>query len=155
MSFNPSSPVTGGAQTGFTSPTYTLSIDQAVSVFSKQYYVSALGGTQAGVTVHSASLPFTVSAFRPPNISVLGAANPVTGVIRNVPKNKYKWKVRKGVYPAANQAIELSEMTLMWDIPAGSDSYDAANLKAQCSLMIGILTQLSAEIGNTALTGVL
>lgn len=46
-----SSPVTGGAQTGFTSPTYTLTADTPpAGSGGKQYAATALGGTQAGVT---------------------------------------------------------------------------------------------------------
>jgi len=61
MTWSPTTPVTGGAQTGFTAPTYTLSVDTAPDINGKQHAVTALGGTQAGVTSHSVSNPFTVT----------------------------------------------------------------------------------------------
>lgn len=60
MAYSPSSPVTGGTQTGLTSPTYTLTADIAPSALGKQHAVTALGGTQTGVRTSSAADPFTV-----------------------------------------------------------------------------------------------
>lgn len=59
MSFTLTSPITGAAQTGFTSPTYTLTSDLAPDNNGKQVAVTALGGTQVGVTTHSVAAPFT------------------------------------------------------------------------------------------------
>lgn len=43
MSFAPSSPVTGAAVTGLTSPTYSLTTDVAPSLNGKQYAITAVG----------------------------------------------------------------------------------------------------------------
>lgn len=91
--------ITGAAQTGFTSPTYTTSPDAAVDTNQKQVAITALGGTQAGVDVHSVSRPFVVSASRPKQFAVLGKPNPTTGLIADVPVNKYKVRTIKGVTP--------------------------------------------------------
>jgi hypothetical protein len=49
MSISVTSPITGGAQTGLTSPTYTVVTDTAPPGNpGKQVAVTALGGTQAG-----------------------------------------------------------------------------------------------------------
>jgi len=71
MSFNLTSPVTGASQTGFTAPTYTLTVDTAPDVNAKQWAVTALGGTQAGVSSHSVASPFTVTMFRPKVLRLL------------------------------------------------------------------------------------
>lgn len=155
MAFTLSSPVTGAAQTGFTSPTYTIAADQAPDVNGKQYVVTALGGTQTGVTVHSTSAPFTITGWRPKNAKALGTPNPVTGVIPNIPNNTYKVLVRKGTTPASGQATRPMTFTCEFPIPAGSDANDAANCRAGLSLLIGALSQISASWGDTLVTGTL
>jgi len=155
MAYSPSTPVTGAAVAGFTAPTYTLSADVAPDVNGKQHAISALGGTQAGVTVHSVASPFTVTFTRPKNFKMLGLPNPVTGKIASVPRNVYQLLLRKGVTPAANQAAVSMIIRTTIEVPAGSDTYDAANVKAAISAMIGTLSQVSSGVGDTVLTGVM
>lgn len=147
--------VTGAAQTGFTSPTYTTTPDTAVDSSSKQVAVTALGGTQVGVTTHSVSSPFTASVWRPKQFGLLGKPNPTTGLIANVPKNTYKVIVRKGVTPALNQPVDVMGIHIELKVPAGSDTYDAANVRAAISMAIGTLTAISAGLGDTVINGVL
>lgn len=155
MAFNPTSPVTGGAQTGLTSPTYTIAADTPPANNAKQYYVSGLGGTQTGVLAHSVAAPFTLSMFKPQSPKVLAPLNPVTGVLRSVPMNTYKVITRKGVLPLAGQSYKTSLVTTTLDIPAGADVADPLSLKAMISAHIGLLTQISAGIGDSAVNGVL
>lgn len=156
MSFTLSSPVTGGAQTGFTSPTYSLATDTAPSNTGKQWAVSAIGGTQAGVdTSSSPSRPFTVTFSRPAVLRQLPAVDPTTGVLRSVPMNSYKAIIRKGVTPLAGQASRNMIVTVTIDVPAGADSADAPNVRAALSLAIGSINQISAGIGDTCVTGVI
>ncbi len=156
MSIAVTSPITGGAQTGFTSPTYTVVSDVAPPGNpGEQVAVTALGGTQAGVTAHSVASPFTINFTRPANPRVLGNPNPVTGVVSQVPTNTYKVIVRKGVLPLAGQPFKVMNLTLTADIPAGSDTADPANIRAAYSAMIGVLQQQSAGIGDLAINGVL
>lgn len=155
MAISLSSPITGSAQTGFTSPTYTIIADNAPSNFAKQWYVSALGGTQTGATAHSISDPFTIAAFRPATLAQLPAANPLTGVIPSFPKNVYKLVTRKGALPAANQVPQTVLIRTEISIPAGVDTYSPAELRAALSAHIGSLSQVSAGIGDTATTGTL
>lgn len=154
MSFAPSSPVSGGAQTGFTSPTYTLTVDVAPETNGKQYAVTSFGGTQVGVIAHSVAAPFTALFVRPKTLKVLGMVNPVTGKLGNVPNNVYFLIVKKGVLPLAGQAYRTMTIRAAMDIPAGSDLADAPNIKAAVSLFTGLFSQQSAGIGDTLQTGI-
>lgn len=153
MAFAPTTPVTGTAQTGLTSPTYTIAVDSNPDNNGKQYYVSALGGTQTGVLAHSVAAPFTLSAFRPKTLKVLAPVNPVTGVLRNVPMNTYKVITRKGVLPLAGQSYKTAMLKTELDIPAGADLADPLSLRAAISAHIGLLSQISSALGDTVVTG--
>lgn len=153
MAYSPSSPVTGTAQTGLASPTYTLTAMPAPDVNGIQHAVTALGGTQTGVSVHSASSPFTVTFVRPKVLKTLGPLNS-NGQLRSVPRNSYKLIVRKGVNPLASQPVVPAMLTVTWDIPAGSDLVDPEDLRAMCSVAFGLLSQQSAGIGDSVVSGV-
>lgn len=154
MTLAVTSPITGGAQTGFTSPTYTVTQDVAPAANGKQWAVTALGGTQVGVTTHSVSVPFTVSLWRPLLMKLLPKANPITGVIKNIPVNVYKAIVRKGLIPAANQTPEIGTVNVSVTVPAGAETYDIANVRAMISAAVGTLNQISAGLGDTVNTGI-
>lgn len=155
MSFAPASPVTGAAVTGLTSPTYTFVTDTAPNVNGKQYAISALGGTQTNVEVNSVSKPFTFTFFRPAVLRTLPQANPVTGVIKNVPMNVYKFNTRKGVQPAANQNAMVARITTTIEVPAGSDTYEPEDLRALLSAHFGVGWNQASGIADTILTGVM
>lgn len=155
MSFNPTSPVAGGAQTGFTAPTYTLTADTAPSANGKQFAVTGAGGTQAGVDTHSVARPFTVTMFRPQNLRVLGSMNPVSGIVSQVPNNVYTVLTRKGVTPLAGQPSRVMLIETKISVPAGSDLADSPDVKAALSLHFGVVGQSSAGIGETTITGIL
>lgn len=149
-----SSPVTGGAQTGFTSPTYTHVADVALDTNGKQYAVTALGGTQAGVRAHAATDPFTFLYVRPKVYKALPKTNPVTGALPSVPKNTHLIKIAKGVLPLAGQPPSVMTVRCQLEIPAGGDTADAANIRAAISLLVGALNQLSAGLGDTLVSGI-
>ncbi len=155
MTFALSSPVTGAAVSGLTSPTYTITADTAPDVNGKQYAVTALGGTQTNVDVHSVSKPFTLSFFRPKVLKTLQAANPVTGVIKNIPMNTYKLIGRKGVAPALNQSNMVARCTLSIEVPAGSDTYEPEDLRAMISAFAGALNASASGIADTIISGVM
>lgn len=117
MSFALTSPITGQAQTGLTSPTYTHVTDSAPDITGKQVAVTALGGTQTGVTTHSMSSPFTITFFRPKVFRFLGKPNPTTGLIKDVPRNSFKLITRKGVLPLAGQPFRNMQITTTIDLP--------------------------------------
>jgi hypothetical protein len=151
MPFEPSSPVTGGPQTGLTSPTYTLVEDQAPAAHGKQYYVSALGGTQTGVEVSSLSNPFTTTFFKVAAPKSLPAVNS-SGGLPSVPKNVFKWNVRKGLEVLADQPRQVGLFELSMSIPAGADIQDPESIRAALSLLFGIAWAESADLGTTLIT---
>lgn len=155
MTITITSPITGAAQTGLTSPTYTHVADQAPDVNAKQVAVTALGGTQTGATVHSVASPFTITAWRPKTFMVLGKPHPVTGLLPQVPMNQYKVVTRKGVLPLAGQPFATAIIETVIKVPAGSDVADPTNLRAALSAHLGAVAQQSAGIGDTAVSGVL
>lgn len=149
------SPVTGGAQTGFTAPTYTLTADTAPDINARQFAVTALGGTQVGVTTHTVASPFTINVTRPKVFKSLGKPNPVTGLVKNVDVNVFKVIIRKGVLPLAAQPYFPFIIRAEFSVPAGSDTADAANLRGAVSLLVGALTQLSAGTGDSLVNGII
>lgn len=155
MSFAPSSPVTGAAVTGLTGPTYTLVTDVPPNINGKQYAVSALGGTQTNVDVNSVSKPFTISFFRPAVLRTLPQANPITGVIKAVPTNSYKLITRKGAAPASGQNTLVARITTTIDVPAGTDTYEAEDLRAMISAHFGVSWAQASGIADTVVSGVL
>jgi hypothetical protein len=156
MSITIPTSITGGAQTGFTSPTYTTVVDiYPGGVNGKQNAVTACGGTQTGARIHAVSDPFTLAVTRPQSPKALQSANPVTGRYGTIPKNTYSIIVRKGVNFAANQQPEVMMARAYLDIPAGSDSYDPTNVRAAISALVGTLTSISAGLGDTLVTGIL
>lgn len=155
MSIALTSPVTGAAITGFTSPTYTVAADTPPNAWSKQWAVTAIGGTQASVdSGTSASRPWTIMAYRPQNIRALNAVD-TNNVLRVVPFNTYGLLLRKGLTPLAGQASKTALFRAEFALPAGSDTADAPNVKAAVSSFIGSLAQQSAGIADTLQSGVL
>lgn len=154
MTITVTSPITGAAQTGFTTPTYTLTADIAPDNNGKQNAVTALGGTQTGVVTHSVAAPFTVTASRP---RVFKSLPKVTsqGTLPSVPTNVYKVLTRKGVLPLAGQPYAIAIVRTEISVPAGSDTADPANLRAMLSAHIGALSQQAAGIGDTAVSGII
>lgn len=153
--FNPSTPITGAAQTGLTSPTYTIVEDSAPSSNAEQYAITALGGTQTGVETHSVSRPFTVTMFRPASFKALGLPNPVTGVVASVPRNVFKVITRKGVVPLSGQSPVVMLVTTEISVPAGADDADPESVRAALSAHFGTLWAESAGIGDSCINGVL
>lgn len=147
--------ITGSNQTGFTTPTYSTTVDQAPESNMKQVAITAVGGTQAGVDAHSVARPFTCTCTKPKQFNVLGKPNPTTGLISQVPRNTYKVLTRKGVTPLLNQPSTAALMRTEIEIPAGADVADPSNLRAMISVHIGLLQSISAGLGDTTVNGVM
>lgn len=147
------SPVTGGDPGGggvLTSPTYTFAADTAPIASSKQFVVSALGGTQTGVRTHFANSPFSITYYKPVLPKVLGVPD-LAGVIRNIPTNKYSMVTRKGVLSAAGQPMGMMTITTSVVIPAGAEFNDTANVMAAVSAHIGGLKAQDNQFGDLLL----
>lgn len=153
MSWSPSSPLTGAAQTGLTSPTYTLSADTAPSANGKQYAITALGGTQTGVISTGASTPFTLSFFKPAVLKTRTLDG--DGTVTAAPMNVYKQITRKSVVCDANGSTRVMLITTSIEVPAGSELVDSEDVRAALSCHIGALSNVSSGIGDTVVTGVL
>jgi hypothetical protein len=70
-----------------------------------------------------------------------------------VPNNQFRLVVRKGGEAAAGVPVTaIARLTI--DVPAGMDSYDPDNVRALVSYLIGLLTEESADLADTLLTGV-
>lgn len=148
------SPVTGFGITGLTSPTYTLVSDGAAPAgVTKSWYVSALGGTQPGVGIHTIASPFTVS-WKNPSILLAPGVVDATGVYRaSSRRNTYVLTTRKGGKPLAGQAERLNMIKTSFEAEAGVETADPAQLYAALSLHLGVLTQIANGIRDTLLTG--
>lgn len=96
--FTPTSPITGSTVTGLTTPTYTIIEDSQPNLVSRQWYVSALGGTQTGVSINSVEKPFTISFFRPEALAVPPGVG-TGGLLGKIGRNAWKIVVRKGGVP--------------------------------------------------------
>lgn len=155
MSFNPSSPVTGAAVTGLTSPTYTLTSDTPVNSNSKAWAVTTLGGTQTNVSVHAASKPFRLWASRPATIRVAPLPSPVTGVIPTSPRNVYSVGVDKGATPVAGQANQIIRFRADFSVPAGVDTVEPEEIQAAVSLMAGAIWAQADGIAQMCVNAVL
>lgn len=147
--------VAGATVPGFTTPTYTFSADTAPDVNGKQFAVTAIGGTQAGVTTHASTDPFTTTFWKPKLIKTLGPVVPNTGRVSRVPKNVYKTVSRKGVTPLAGQPKETMIITTTIELPAGADTADLPNVKAALSAHVGALSNQSSGLADTCVTNVL
>jgi hypothetical protein len=155
MTWSPDASITGAAQTGLTSPTYTLASDLAPDVNSRQHVVTALGGTQTNVRVSSAGDPFTVTIRKDRVYKTLPPANPATGARGTIPRNKTDILVRKGVYVDSANTLQTAQFRLTAELPAGSESVDAVNIRAAVSFLLGILAEESADYGDSLVTGVI
>lgn len=148
------STVTGGAQTGFTSPTYTVTQDSAPTNLGKQWAVTGTGGTQTGVTTHNASSPFLVNFIRPSKYNGIPLLNSATGLPRVKPaKNVHKAIVLKGCTPVTGY-IDTAYVRIEVGIPAGAETNDAPNIRGMMSMAIGTLNQISAGLGDSLVSGI-
>jgi len=156
VSINVTSPVSGSAQTGFTSPSFTMATDAPPNAYSKQWAVTAAGGTGLStVDVHSASNPFTVTFSRPQNTRSAPIPNPNTNVIGPSPRNVYTVLVRKGQRPGVNQNPQIAVLRCDLAVVAGADVTEPDDVRAALSLLIGSLTQQSAGLGDMLVNNIL
>lgn len=139
MAFTMTGAITGATVAGLTTPTYTLTADTSADDNARQSVVTALGGTQTGVTVHSVSSPFSVTVRRPKSLRTLGKAN-LNGYISNVGRNTYTVLFRKGVTPLTGQPYQIAIVRQDYEIPAGCEVNDIANLKGLMSFVGGFVS---------------
>lgn len=157
MSINLVSPVTGASVPGFTTPGYGVTVDFAPegNGRSKQYAVTSLSGTQTGVRTHSATDPFTKTWTRPKSFRSALVPDPNTGVVRPNGRNVYEILTRKGTLPAVGQTPQVSYHRQSFEIVAGADVADAANVKALVSFSYGADAAQSGGLAQMLLDGII
>lgn len=155
MAFNLSGAITGGAQTGLTSPTVTWTVATAPVPNARRFTATTLGGTQTGAHTHEIARPFDLTVFQPSVYRQLGTPNPVTGVIQQVPYNVHTIVVRYGAAYAANQPVKNAITEITVKVPAGAESYDSVGIATMLSAAIGALSNQSSGFGDTVRNGTL
>lgn len=153
MGFSPDLSTTGAPIAAFTSPTYTLVADFAPNVNSRQWAVSACGGTQTGARPSSNGDPFTQTLQRGP-YRALPPKNPVNGSYGNVPRNVVELITRKGVKIDSTGTIQVMEIRTTYRIPAGAETNDPVNIKAGVSAHEGLLYEESSDLADTLISGI-
>jgi hypothetical protein len=143
MAFNPTT-VNGMAVTGLTSPTYTFTLDLN-SGSEKSWIITALGGTQTGVSIHSNSNPFSMKVQRAKFVKGAPIIGP-NGSLKGGGYNIFKVSIIKGALPLAGQAPQVAIGDFNLRIPAGSDSADAVSLAAMLSCACGFFAGQSNQI---------
>ena len=154
MTWSPDSSILGGAQTGLTTPAYTLASDLAPDAASRAYVVTALGGTQTNVRSSTAGDPFT-ALIRRGRYQSIPPKNPVTGAYGNVPLNRIEVLCQKGVYIDSSNTLRTARIRVIAELPAGCEAADPANVRALASFTIGLLSEESQDYGDTLITGIL
>lgn len=153
MTIAVASPIVGATTyTGLTNPTYTIAADQATVLNGKAYVVTALGGTQTGVEVSSASNPFTLEFNRPLNLRVLPAVN-ANGQLGNVPKNVWVVKGRKGVDVLSGQPKQVMTCRLEIGVPANADITDPESIRAGICEFLGALHESGNDLADSIIQG--
>jgi hypothetical protein len=123
-------------------------------VNGKQRAVTAIGGSGFTASANTISKPFTSTFYKPTTPKALPPANPNTGLRGAIPNNQYKLIIRKGGLAAADVPVTLI-VRLTIDVPAGMDSYNPDEVRAAMSYLVGLLSEESADLGDTVVTGVL
>lgn len=154
--FNPSSPLTGIAISGLTSPTYTFVADKAPDINASQWAVTALGGTQTGVTVHSPEAPFSFTIKRPKVVKTPGARNAATGQLIVVPKNELAFLLRKGT-PVLPNGVQNDIITfdLRVRTPVGTAVNGDVQMAAAWSAFAGLISAYAQGLKDSSLTFVI
>jgi hypothetical protein len=115
--------------------------------------VTSLGGTQTDVRANTAGDPFLVRLRKFPYRN-LPARNPVNGSYGSIPRNKFEMLFVKGVKVDTAGLVVPMDVRITATTPAGAELNDAANIRALWSFIIGLLTEESADIGDSHISGV-
>lgn len=158
MAFAPTSPITGAAVTGLTTPTMTFVEDQAPNGNARKFVVTSLGGTQTGCEAHSNASPYFLLVTRPANVKTLPRINPGTGQYVSIPKNVVRVQLVKG---ATIGSTVPQEDTILFDgyfkTPAGIDlaANDTEELKTALSFWGGFFFSNASGLYDLITTNML
>jgi len=141
--------------TGLTNPTYTSVSDTSVSnPRAKQHAVTAAGGTQTNVRVHSVGDPFLVRFLPPASYKTRPAANPITGKYPSIPYNVHSLMVQKGTNFASGENPLPSWIETRIGLAAGSELTDPANIRAMVCFYAALLQEIAPGLAETLVTGI-
>lgn len=129
MAITLAGPTTAITTSQLTAATYSFTADMANDLRSKAYVMTTAGGTQTGVTTHSVDAPKKVIFKKPAVFQQASQYNTTTGRYGKVPKNTTRIIGLGSAKVAANQ-WETIPITIDIGIPAGSVTYDRANVEA-------------------------
>jgi hypothetical protein len=153
MSTTIPSTVTGVNIASLSSMVLTVAASTAPETHAKRSIVTGLtSGTAANVRFHTVSDPFDITVWGPKSPKALPSPNQ-NGVYPSIPMNKHAMVIRKGLRPASGVASITSVLNISFEVPAGAESYDSANLAAQLSAAAGWLSALADDLYDNALTG--
>lgn len=139
------SSVTGASAPSLTTPGFTLASMPSIVDGSAAYAVTALTGTQTGVSPHTLSQPYTVTFYTNLNVRVAGNGD--------IPLNKTRVMARKGVKVDALGTLRQASVEVIVKAPAGSETFDGNSLESLISMTIGSLSQASPTICNSVTKG--
>lgn len=145
MSINVTGPTAAISAGNLAAATYTFVPDMATDLRSKAFVVSALGGTQTGVNIHSVDAPKQFIVKKPAVFQQPSAYNVTTGRYGRVPKNVTRI-IGRGSANVASGQVEIIPITLDIGIPAGAMTYDRPNVEASVAMFIAALYDQKEEI---------
>lgn len=145
MSINLAGPTAAITAGNLTAATYTFVSEMASDFRSKAFVLSALGGTQTGVTPHTVDAPKMFIVKKPASNAVASAYNTTTGRYGKVPKNTTR-VIGKGSANVAAGQVETIPITLDIAIPAMAMTYDRPNVEASVLMFIAALYDQKEEL---------
>jgi len=145
MSITLAGPTAAITTTSLTAATYTFTSALAADNRSKAFVVSALGGTQTGVSAHSVDAPKKFNVKNPAQFLQPSAYNATSGRYGKVPKNSTR-VVGTGSAKVTATQWETIPMSLDIGVPAGAMSYDRANVEASVAFFIAALWDQKEEL---------
>lgn len=146
---NSLSALAGATIAGLSSPTYTAALDINTGN-EKTLIVTALGGTQTGVSVHTNSNPFSIKVAKARQIKAPPTAS--NGVLRGGGVNVFRLSLIKGVVPLSGQNPVVSLISTEIRVPAGGDVADVNSIKAALSLFWSFGYDNAQAISDMVLT---
>jgi len=144
------SPITGSAQTGFSSPSATI-VRGAQKANGVDFAVTALSGMGSS-TSNTASSPFVVSVEKP--VSIKTPKVSAAGIVYSPGRNRHRIATLKGMAAIASFPSIPGIAETFIAVPAGAEEGDPNNIRAMISVHIGVLQQYSAALGDQVVSGV-
>jgi len=152
MSISLAGPTTATTTAALTAATYSFVSDMANDNRSKVFVMSAKGGTQTGVNIHTVDSPKYVVFKRPAQFQQASGYNTVSGKYSRVPKNVTR-VVGKGSCNVTASQIESIPMELSIGVPAGGPTFDRVNVEASILMFLSGIWDQREEIVQAVYDG--